>query len=118
MILVDTSVWIDHLRAGNPRLKSLLGDGEVLCHAFVIGELACGTLCQRTNIIRLVSALPKAPMMAHADVLDFLETFRLHGKGIGWIDTHLLASAASMACPSWTSDRRLRAPAADLGVSA
>jgi predicted nucleic acid-binding protein len=83
MILVDTSVWIEHLREGNDRLKTLLFDEQVLCHPFVVGELACGTLEKRGEILSMLKALPQAHLLEHEEVLAFLEARRLYGRGIG-----------------------------------
>ncbi len=93
MILVDTSVWIDHLRKGNSTLKHLLNNSEVLIHPFVIGELACGHLKNRAEILKLLNELPKAVVADNSEVLQFIERNQLYGLGIGWIDVHLLASA-------------------------
>lgn len=84
MILVDTSVWIQHLRVGSDRLKTLLLDEQVLCHPFVLGELACGTLQKRSEILSMLKALPAAHLLEHDEVLSLLETRRLYGRGIGW----------------------------------
>ena len=118
MILVDTSVWVDHLRAGNPRLATELDGGRVLAHPFVIGELACGTLRNRRDVLDLLSRLPSAPIATYAEALDFLERRVLMGRGIGFIDVHLLASAA-LGAPAklWTRDRRLAAIAAELSLA-
>ncbi|HEU4368755.1 MAG TPA: PIN domain-containing protein [Methylomirabilota bacterium] len=117
MILVDTSVWVEHLRSGNPRLADELGAGRVLAHPFVIGELACGTLRNRREVLDLLGRLPAVPIAGHAEALDFLERRVLMGRGIGYIDVHLLASAA-LAAPArlWTRDRRLAAVAAELDL--
>ena len=98
MILVDTSVWIDHLRRGNERLKSLLHDDQVLCHPFVIGELACGNLHNRNEVLYLLEALPGVPVADHTEVLHLIDAHRLYGQGLGWIDAHLLASALLTGC--------------------
>jgi hypothetical protein len=116
MILVDTSVWIDHLRVGNDRLKTLLFDEQVLCHPFVIGELACGTLRRRVEILAMLKALPEADFLGHEEVLNFLEARRLYGYGIGWVDAHLLASTLLTGCALWTLDKPLRRAAATLNV--
>jgi predicted nucleic acid-binding protein len=116
MILVDTSVWIDHLRAGNDRLKALLFDEQVLCHRFVIGELACGTLQRREEILTMLRALPEAHWVDHEEVMKFLEARRLYGRGIGWVDLHLLASTLLTGCSLWTFDKPLRKAAAVLNV--
>ena len=116
MILVDTSVWIEHFRAGSERLKALLLDGQVLCHPYVVGELACGTLQKRSEILRMLKALPEAHLLEHEEVLNFLESRRVYGRGIGWVDAHLLASTLLTGCVLWTLDKPLRRAAADLNV--
>jgi predicted nucleic acid-binding protein len=118
MILVDTSVWIDHFRAANERLKSLLFDQQVLCHRFVVGELACGTLGNRTEILANLNALPEAQLVEHEEVMSFLETHRLYGHGVGWVEAHLLASALLTRCAIWTFDKPLRRAAVHLNVLA
>ncbi|MBI2203619.1 MAG: type II toxin-antitoxin system VapC family toxin [Candidatus Rokubacteria bacterium] len=118
MILVDTSVWVDHLRSGNATLAGELEAGRVLTHPFVVGELACGNLKNRLEILGLLARLPSAPMATHTEALDFLERRALMGRGIGFIDVHLLASAALAAPASlWTRDRRLAAIAAELRLA-
>lgn len=117
-MLVDTSVWIDHLRRGNPRLSTRLVAGEVWCHPFVIGELACGNLKARQSLLSLLAALPRAPLAEHQEVLGFVEAKRLMGRGLGWIDVHLLASARLAGTPLWSFDRRLASVAEELGLSA
>ena len=111
-VLIDTSVWIDHLRRGNTTLAALLERGEVLCHPFVIGELACGTLRNRAEIFSLLEALPQAAVADHAEVLGFLAKHGLPGEGIGWIDAHLLASARLARATLWSYDRALGSAAA------
>lgn len=107
MVLVDTSVWIDHLRRGNPGLSALLEEGAVLCHPFVIGELACGNLGNRDEVLKLLGELPSVPMAEHDEVLHLLGENRLHGRGLGWVDAHLLASAMLGGFRLWTRDRSL-----------
>ncbi|MEP7010692.1 MAG: type II toxin-antitoxin system VapC family toxin [Acidobacteriota bacterium] len=109
MVLVDTSVWIDHLRQGNQRLADLLIAGRVVCHPFVIGEVACGSLRNRAGILGLLAALPSAPMATHEEVLGLLASERLYSRGLGWVDVHLLASARLLACTLWTLDKTLAA---------
>jgi predicted nucleic acid-binding protein len=116
MILTDTSVWIAHLRAGNDRLKSLLLDQQVLCHPFVIGELACGTLHKRQEILTMLKAFPEAILVEHEEVMSFVDARRLYGRGIGWVDAHLLASTLLTRCVIWTLDKPLRRAAAALNV--
>ena len=117
MILVDTSVWIQHLRTGSSELSSLLCDEQVLCHPFVVGELACGRLKNRKEILALLNALPGVRVAEHREVLHLLEAERLYGRGIGWVDAHLLASALLSGYSLWTLDKPLRKTAADLKIS-
>ncbi|HMA28230.1 MAG TPA: type II toxin-antitoxin system VapC family toxin [Thermoanaerobaculia bacterium] len=118
MILVDTSVWIDHLRRKSARLSALLEGGLVLLHPFVVGELALGHLRRRTEILGLLSELPQANAAQHDEVLEFVERHGLTGSGVGWVDAHLLASAALSHASLWTLDRRLVRAAARLALSA
>ncbi len=115
-MLVDTSVWIDHLRRGNAALAGQLNEGEVWCHPFVLGELACGQLEDRSEVLSLLSALPQAPVAGHEEVLAFVNTNRLAGIGIGWVDVHLLAAARLAGIGLWTLDRPLKAAARQLGL--
>jgi predicted nucleic acid-binding protein len=117
VILVDTSVWIDHLRRGNSDLVRLLEVGEVCIHPFVIGELACGTLTNRREVLSLLRALPQTSVALHEQVLAFIEVRKLAGRGLGWIDAHLLASALIDKCDCWTLDRRLSAVAHELKLA-
>jgi predicted nucleic acid-binding protein len=117
VILVDTSVWIDHLRSGDARLHRLLGGGAVLCHPWVIGELALGHLSQRQEILRLLAALPTAPVADPGEVLAFVERNNLMGRGIGYVDVQLLAASRLAAAPLWSRDKRLVACAASLGCA-
>lgn len=114
MLLVDTSVWIDHFRRRNARLVEQLEAVSVLTHAFVIGELACGNLARRSEVLGALAALPRAPRVGDEEVSEFLESHRLHGRGLGWVDVHLLASAHRVRVSFWTRDRRLAAAADDL----
>ena len=114
MTLVDTSVWIRHLRQGDGHLAEMLNSGSVYCHPFVIGELACGNLRNRDELLSLFSALPSTPVADHDELLDFVTRRDLAGRGLGWIDVHLLASALLANCRLWTLDRRLAAAAAGL----
>jgi len=113
-MLVDTSVWVDHLRRRNAILVSLLDQTQVWTHAFVVGELACGNLAQRDKLLSALTALPHAPVAGHEEVLAFLESNRLMGRGLGWVDMHLLASARLAKLPFWTLDKRLAAVATAL----
>jgi predicted nucleic acid-binding protein len=107
MILVDTSVWVAHLRHGAIGLEAWLHEGRVLCHPFIVGELACGNLKNRSAIISLLKALPQAIVAQHEEVMQFIENFGLMGKGLGYIDVHLLASARLTGIPLWTLDKKL-----------
>ena len=107
MVLVDTSIWIDHLKKGNVHLEKLLLDIEVACHPFIIGELACGNLKNRTEILSLLHSLPQTPAVEDDEILLFIEKNKLMGMGIGLIDVHLLASARLADIPLWTRDKRL-----------
>ena len=107
MVLVDTSVWVSHLRETNDALVHLLNDAEVVCHPFVIGELACGNLKNRTAIISLLEALPTVYEAGHEEVLAFIESRKVMGKGLGYVDVHLLASALLTEVTLWTLDKRL-----------
>lgn len=118
MILVDTSVWVDHLRRGSRELSELLSAGLVVCHPFVIGELGCGNLRNRSEILSLLAALPTATLAAHHEAMRLVTDRRLYGKGLGWIDVHLLASALLTGSTLWTKDRALAAAARSLKVEA
>jgi predicted nucleic acid-binding protein len=116
MILVDTSVWVDHFRRGNATLAARLVGDEVLCHPFVIGELACGNFKARHEILSLLAKLPCCEIADHDEVLAFVEMNGLAGSGIGWIDAHLLASVVLGRERLWTLDRRVAEVADALGV--
>jgi hypothetical protein len=116
MILVDTSVWIEHFRFGSERLKTLLFDEQVLCHPFIVGELACGTLRKRSEILSMLKALPRTHVLEDDEILGFVEAQRLYGRGIGWVDAHLLASTLLTGCLLWTVDKPLRRAAAAFNV--
>ena len=117
MILVDTSVWVDHLRRGDTALALALNAGTVAVHPFVVGELACGQLKARQQILSLLASLPRMQPATDDETLYFLEHHRLHGRGLGYIDVHLLAAALLHTDTRlWTRDRRLKAVAVELGV--
>ena len=118
MILVDTSVWVEHLRRDLPQLARLLKTGAVVCHPFVLGELACGNLKNRREILELLQALCTCPIAHHEEVLTFIEANYLMGRGLGYIDMHLLASAKLSGFPLWTFDRPLLTVASHLNVAA
>lgn len=117
MFLVDTSVWVNHLRRSDERLQQALLNDQVLMHPFVLGEIACGSLHRRSSILSDLGQLPHAVSAENTEVLEFLEQHRLFGKGIGWIDAHLLASAALTRCRLWTLDSRLGDAAVSLKLS-
>ena len=117
MTLVDTSVWVSHLRDGNSKLEQLLNDGDVLCHSFIVGELACGNIKNRSEILSLLNTLPKADILDDEEVLMFIEKNNLMGKGLGLIDIHLLASTMLSEVALWTLDTKLKHKAHILGVS-
>lgn len=117
MILVDTSVWVAHLRQGGSRLAALLEESKVLIHPFVIGELALGNLKQRNEILGLLNSLPTATVATHDEVLLMIEDRDLAGSGIGWVDSHLLASALLSDAALWTLDHRLTAAAKRLPIA-
>ena len=117
MILVDTSVWIEHFRRNEPRLVEALNLEEVLVHPFVAGELACGNLRNPSEILHYLAHLPSAPSTTHVEVLDFIERRSLSGRGIGYVDVHLLASTALHGSAGlWTRDERLAGVARALGL--
>ncbi|MBU0677731.1 MAG: PIN domain-containing protein [Verrucomicrobia bacterium] len=116
MVLVDTSVWINHFRAPDSRLFELLEREEILVHPFVIGELACGNLRNRKSIVSLLHALPSAPRADDDELLFFIERHRIMSRGIGLIDAHLLASCQLAKCSLWTADKMLRAVAKDVKI--
>lgn len=118
MILVDTSVWVDHLRRNNPDLVARLRAQLVLVHPFVVGELACGNLRQRTDFLRMLRSLPAATRASDDEASHLLEQHQLWGKGIGWVDAHLLASALLSRGRLWTLDQRLAEIAFDIEINA
>lgn len=117
MILVDTSVWIDHLRIGDPQLAALLHDRRVLAHPAVVGELALGHLSARTEILGLLSNLPHAKAATDTEVLRLIDVQHLSGLGIGYVDAHLLAASLLTGTELWTRDKRLAAVATRLGLT-
>jgi predicted nucleic acid-binding protein len=117
MILVDTSIWVTHLRQGSRQLEKLLMDAEVMCHPFIIGELACGNLKNRNEIISLLQSLPMAPTIELDEFLFFIDRNHLMGKGIGFVDVHLLASVQMAGVPLWTADKRLISAADQLELT-
>jgi predicted nucleic acid-binding protein len=119
VILVDSSVWVDHLRKGDAILARILNAERVLAHPFVVGELALGNLRQRESILAALQDLPQATVASNTEVLRFIDQEALYGRGIGYVDAHLLASARLTAGGSlWTRDKRVRAVASRLGLAA
>ena len=116
MVLVYTSIWIDHLRRGNQQLEALLFDAEVACHPYIIGELACANLKNRDEILDLLQTLPSAPTIAPDEFLFFVDRHRLMGLGIGFVDVNLLASALLSDLLLWTGDKRLQTTAKKFGI--
>ena len=117
MVLVDTSIWVDHLRKGNRRLEQLLLDAEVVSHPYVIGELACGNIKNRAQVLSLLNALPLAPQVSFDECLYFIDQQQLYGTGLGFVDINLLASALLAEVPLWTNDKRLKKAAARLKIA-
>ncbi|MGD8535154.1 MAG: type II toxin-antitoxin system VapC family toxin [Candidatus Aminicenantes bacterium] len=117
MVLVDTSIWVSHFREGNPHLKNLLLNGNVVCHSYIIGELACGNLQNREEILSLMQALPAVVTAEHEEVLQLIDTHQLMGIGLGYVDVHLLASALLSGILLWTEDKKLKEAARKLNVS-
>jgi predicted nucleic acid-binding protein len=117
MVLVDTSVWVAHLRQGAIGLDALLNEGRVVSHPFIVGELACGNLKHRSAILIHLQALPQAIPAGHEEVMQFIENYRLMGKGLGYMDMHLLASALLTKVPLWTLDQKLHEVAVKLELA-
>jgi len=116
MVLVDTSVWINHLRNHDRQLEKVLFNGSVVCHPHIIGELACGNIKNREEIMSLLQALPQIALVEFEEYLYFIEQNQLYGKGIGFVDIHLLASAKLAQIPLWTADKRLQSASAELNL--
>jgi len=116
VILVDTSVWVDHLRSHNQELASLLDAEEVLVHPFIIGELACGNIKNRREVLALLHALPTSPKVDDDEILFFIERHRLMGRGLGLVDVHLLASTMIAPCLIWTHDKPLKTVAQEMAI--
>lgn len=116
MTLADTSVWVEHFRRGHSGLRNLLEEGEVVMHPFVFGELACGNLPERKRTLDLLAALPCLALADDAAVLYAIDARKWSGRGIGWIDAHLLTSALLTQTPLWTLDRKLHGMAAGAGA--
>jgi hypothetical protein len=117
MVLVDTSVWLSHLRQGNEELQKLLHEGEVACHPFIVGELACGNLKNRHEILTYLQSLPMTVSAEDEEVLKFIENNQLMGKGLGYIDVQLIASAVLTSVLLWTLDKTLNKLTEKLGIN-
>lgn len=117
MILLDTSVWVDHLYRGDKAVAVLLEQGSVVMHPFVLGELACGTLRNRQETLQTLAALPTTAVSTHEEALGLIESSRLMGRGLGYIDVHLIASALIAGVRIWSRDKQLAAAAAKLKVN-
>jgi hypothetical protein len=115
-VLVDTSLWINHLRYGHSKLASLLIEGDAATHPMIIGELACGSIRNRTEILNLLKTLPIATEASHAEVLHFIGSHRLMGLGLGYVDMHILAASALSGYPIWTLDKTLGQAASKLSL--
>ncbi len=116
MILVDTSVWMEHFRKGNAQLEEILDNGDVMCHPFIIGELACGNMKNRKEILSLMKALPMSCKASHDEILELIERRKLMGKGLGFIDMHLIASAFLSNVYIWSFDKSLHKITAELKI--
>ena len=116
-MLVDTSIWIEHLRRNSHALAGALESGLVWCHPMIIGELACGSLGNRAEILDSLQSLPQGRVATDDEVMALIETRRLHGRGLGWVDMHLVASALLSHVMLWTRDARLGRVAGELGVA-
>jgi predicted nucleic acid-binding protein len=117
VVLIDTSVWVEHLREGTRLLQALLQKGEAVCHPLVIGELACGNLRNRREVLDLLAALPAARTVEHDEAMSFIEHHRLYGQGLGFVDIHLMASCLLSRVSLWTRDRKLQNTAMDIHIS-
>jgi predicted nucleic acid-binding protein len=117
MVLVDTSVWVHHLREGNAELEKLLNQGQVMCHRFIIGEIACGNIKNRTQILTFLQLLPLVTQAKHEEVMEFIVTNKLMGRGLAYIDMHLSASAKLTGIPMWTFDKRFDKPIRNLELA-
>jgi predicted nucleic acid-binding protein len=118
MILLDSSVWVDHLRRSNARVVRILDSGQGAIHPFIIGEIACGHLKSRAHVLGLLGALPRSSVATDDEVLHFIEGHRLMGPGLGFVDAHLLAAAAIDGTRLWTLDKRLAKVASEIGLIA
>ena len=118
IVLADTSVWIDHWRRGNPRMAELLGQNRIVMHPLVLGEIVLGAITPRGEVLNRLAKLRSTSVVQYREVLGLIERAPLWGRGIGWVDAHLLASARLDRLRLWTLDQRLAGVARDLGVAA
>ena len=116
MVLVDTSVWVSFLRHGNSSLRELLHESKVVSHPFIIGELACGNISNRTEIISLLQALPSLDVVENEELLQFIEQNKMMGTGLGFVDVHLLATAMLAGIPLWSQDKKLKKACSRLSI--
>ena len=116
MILVDTSVWIDHFHHSDAALNKLLLSNQVCIHPFILGELSCGNISNRKEVLELLRTLRSVDMVLDEEVFILIEDKKLYGKGLGFIDIHLLASAMIHHVPIWTRDKSLKRVADELGI--
>jgi predicted nucleic acid-binding protein len=116
MVLVDTSVWVSHLRHGNPKLQEMLQEGKVVSHPFIIGELTCGNISNRVEIISLMQSLPMLDIVEHEELLLFIEHNKMMGTGLGFVDVHLMAAAILAGIPLWTQDKSLKQACSRLSI--
>ena len=116
-VLVDTSIWVDHLHARDPLLANILEQGLAATHPFIVGELACGSIRNRTEFIHLLKDLPRITQVDDDEILQFITLHQLHGKGLGLVDVHLLAACRIDRCKLWTRDKRLLSAAESLQVT-
>jgi len=117
VVLADTSVWVSHLHGGDSRMSDLLESQKVMAHPLVIGELACGSMRNRAEVLSMLGKLETPPVGSHEEVLDLIERKHLWGAGLAFIDVHLLASALLGGILLWTEDKHLRSAAEVLGVA-
>ena len=116
MVLVDTSIWVSHLRHGNSRLQKLLEEGGVASHPFIIGELACGNISNRTEILSLMQSLPMLDAIEPEELLLFIEHHKVMGAGLGFVDVHLMAAALLAGIPLWTQDKKFKQACSRLSI--
>ncbi len=117
MLLVDTSVWIDHFRKSNEQLEEVLNNGDIMCHPFIIGELACGNIKNRKEILSLMKELPMSYKASHDEIFELIERRKLMGRGLGFIDMHLIASAFLSNVCLWSFDKNLNKIAIELKIA-